>query len=286
MDARFRRNLWFALRLALYALLALGGLALAQDRLLYFPDKVTLTRLADESRAADLALWPAASDFRGLLREPPAATGPARATVILFHGNAGHAGHREFYASALSALGLRVILAEYPAYGPRSGELGEKSLVADAAATIALVRRQFGGPLLVAGESLGAGVAAAAVAQAGTGVDALLLLTPWDNLKNVASYHYPWLPVSWLLRDRYDSVANLAQYRGRVVVVVAEGDAIVPARFGRALFDSLPQARSQSTRLFAVAGAGHNDWPDQVDARWWREVIAFLLPPESGQAKR
>jgi len=39
---------------------------------------------------------------------------------------------------------LRVILAEYPAYGPRAGALGEESLVADAAMTIDLAYRQYG----------------------------------------------------------------------------------------------------------------------------------------------
>lgn len=277
MNEAIRRRLWFALRITLYALLALGGLALAQDSLLYFPDKQPLAQLEKESRDAGLSLWPSAADYRGLLREP---TVPTRATFILFHGNAGHAGHRAFYARELSALGLRVVLAEYPAYGPRSGELGEKSLVADAAATIAMARKQFGGPLIVAGESLGAGVAAAAVAQAGAGVDAVLLLTPWDNLKNVASYHYPWFPVGWILRDRYDNIANLAQFRGRIAVVVAAGDAIVPARFGRALHAALAGARPQSARLVEIPGVGHNDWFDQVDARWWRELIDFLLPAQ------
>lgn len=273
MNPAIRRRLWLGLRIALYALLAMGGLALAQDSLLYFPEKTTPTQLEREARAAGLSPWPGAVDYRGLLREPPAAAGPVRATVVLFHGNAGHAGHRAWYADELSRLGLRVILAEYPAYGARDGKLGEASLVADATATLAAARKQFGTPLLVIGESLGAGVAAAAVRADGN-IDALLLVTPWDTLKNVASYHYPWLPVSWILRDRYDSVGNLAQFRGRIAVVVAEGDAIVPARFGRALFEKLPASK----RLFAVPGAGHNDWYEQVDARWWREVVDSLLP--------
>jgi pimeloyl-ACP methyl ester carboxylesterase len=272
MNQAIRRRLWFALRIALYALLALGGLALAQDSLLYFPDKQPLAQLEKESRAAGLSLWPGPADYRGLLREP---TVPARATLVIFHGNAGHAGHREWYARELATLGVRVILAEYPGYGPREGKLGEQSLVADAAATLALARKQFGAPLLVGGESLGAGVAAATAAQAGPDIAALLLITPWDKLKNVASYHYPWFPVGWILRDRYDNTANLAKYPGRIAVVIAGGDAIVPARFGQALYDSLPQSK----KLFIVPGAGHTDWLDQVDAVWWHGVIDFLLPP-------
>jgi hypothetical protein len=42
--------------------------------------------------------------------------------------------------AALTPLGLRVILAEYPGYGPRPSTLSERSMVPDAAETIALAR--------------------------------------------------------------------------------------------------------------------------------------------------
>lgn len=265
-----RRHLRLALRLALYLLLALGGIALFQDRLLYYPDTPPLAAVVADARRDGLAPWPGADDYRGLLREP---AGPARGSVVLFHGNAGHAGHRAWYADELTRLGLRVILAEYPGYGPRPGPLGEAALVADAAQTLALARQRFAGPLLLAGESLGAGVAAA-LARGPTRIDGLLLVTPWDTLRNVARHHYPWLPVGWLLRDRYDSVANLAGFGGRVLVVVAERDSIVPARSGKALHEALAQPK----RLAVIPGADHNDWPDRIDAAWWRGVVDFLLP--------
>jgi hypothetical protein len=266
-----RRRLWLGLRVVLYVLLAMGALALFQNRLLYFPDTPPLATVIADAGRDGLAPWPGPDDYRGLLREP---AGPARGTVVLFHGNAGHAGHRAWYAEELARLGLRVILAEYPGYGPRSGGLGEASLATDAAQTIALARQRFGGPLLLAGESLGAGVATA-LAQGPTRIDGLLLITPWDKLENIARHHYPWMPVGWLLRDRYDSVANLAKYPGRVLVAVAERDSIVPARFGTALYAGLAQPK----RLVVIPGADHNDWLDRIDAAWWRAVIDFLLPP-------
>src|SRR5690606_22871894 len=151
-----------------------------------------------------------------------------------------------WYAETLAPLGLRVLLAEYPGYGPRPGALGEESLVADAVQTIAAARQAFGEPLLLVGESLGAGLAAAAARAAGAdaGISGLLLITPWDRLANVAAYHYPWLPVTWLLKDRYDSAANLAAARLPVTVVVASNDEIVPARFGIALHEGLPQPKT------------------------------------------
>ena len=255
------------LGLALGAALLVAGPVLMQDRLLYYPARVSV----DQASASGLQPWPSAQDFRGLLA--PAAASP-RGSVIVFHGNAGHAGQREFYVQALAPLGLRVLLAEYPGYGPRDGKLGEASLVDDTARSIDIAYRQFGAPLLVLGESLGAGVAAAAAARQREQVAGLVLITPWDRLEHVASYHYPWLPVRWLLRDRYDSAAHLAGFDRPVLVVVAEQDDIVPAHFGQALYDALPGNK----RLWTL-DAGHNDWPLRVDGRWWQQIVDFVLAP-------
>lgn len=253
----------------------LGGIVLAQDRLLYFPERAPLAEMMRfAAPPLKVVPWPSGDGVRALLFEP--AAGRPAGTIIVFHGNAGHAGHRAYYAEMLVALGWRVLLAEYPGYGPRDGALGEASLVPDAARTISLAQRDFG-PVVLLGESLGAGVAAAASASLQhQGVSAILLLTPWDTLANVAAYHYPWLPVRWLLRDRYDSVANLRQYAGRVIVVVAENDRIVPAIRGRVLHEEL----APRSALIVIAGADHNDWFDRVDAGWWRELLK-RLPPET-----
>jgi len=251
----------------------LMGIGMFQNHLLYFPDRASVAEMA----TGGLAPWPASDDFRGLLAEPAT---PPRATVIVFHGNAGHAGHRRYYVDVLTRLGLRVILAEYPAYGARSGELGEQSLVADAERTISLARELYRGPLLIIGESLGAGVAAAASARQRDAVAGVLLVTPWDKLENVARHHYPLLPVRSLLRDRYDSVTNLVSFGRPVFVAVAERDRIIPAHFGQALEAALAPPK----RLSIIAGADHNDWLLRVDDHWWQAAIDFLLAGEAGRS--
>jgi uncharacterized protein len=258
-----------ALALLLAALVALGAPALMQDRLLYFPARATVAQM----EAGGLRAWPAAEDFRGLVAEPAAPGADVRGTAIVFHGNAGHAGHRDACVAALRPLGLRVILAEYPGYGPRDGAPGEASLVADAAESIALAHRQHGAPLLVIGESLGAGVAAAAAARQREAVAALMLVTPWDRLESIASHHYPWLPVKWLLRDRYDSVEHLAAFGRPVLVVVAERDDIVPARYAEMLYQGLGAPKELRT----LPRAGHNDWWNFVDRGWWQQAVDWLL---------
>ncbi|WP_414143356.1 alpha/beta hydrolase [Burkholderia stagnalis] len=170
------------LRVAIACLVAFTGVAVVQDRLIYFPEKAAI----DDIVSSELRVWPSPEDFRGLLAEPPES---ARGTVIVFHGNAGHAGHRAYYATALARIGLRVILAEYPGYGPRDGTPSEASLVADAQRTTATAYRQYGAPLLLIGESL----AAAAGAHERDKITGLLLITPWDSPR---ARRQPPLPVA------------------------------------------------------------------------------------------
>jgi pimeloyl-ACP methyl ester carboxylesterase len=262
---------WIAVAVTMF----LAAVFLWQDRLIYLPQHTTVAQMA----GGDLQAWPSAGDFRGLVAQP---AGTARGTAVVFHGNAGHAGHRAYYARALVPLGWRVVLAEYPGYGARSGAVGEASMVPDAEETLALVRRQYGAPVVVIGESLGAGVAAAAAARRREDTAGLLLITPWDRLAAVATHHYPWLPVRWMLRDAYDSVVNLAAYDRPVVVVVAEYDRIVPARLGRALHAALAGPK----RLVVIADSEHNDWLERVDAAWWREALDFLVGDEKNGRDR
>lgn len=262
------RIVWCGLLLLTALVAPVLALVSLQDRLLYYPAKAEISDLA----SAGLRPWPSAGEFRGLIAD---SAGSKRGTAIVFHGNAGHAGDRAYYAETLEAHGLRVILAEYPGYGPRDGSVGETSLVDDADETIRLAYEMYGAPLMIVGESLGSGVAAAAAGRQRNRVAGLLLITPWNRLENVAAYHYPWLPVRWLLRDRYDSETNLRDFGRPIMVVIAERDSVVPPTFGRALYEALPDPK----RLTLVKGAEHNNWQAHLDHGWWTKTVEFLLGP-------
>jgi uncharacterized protein len=271
-----RRAVLSVLRIALLVwLLVLAGVYVFQSRLLYVTEPASVAGTIAATSLPSAMAWPGKADFRGVRVDPSGAT---VGTLLLFHGNAGHAGHRGDYAERLAPLGWRVILIEYPGFGARAGTPGEKVFTSDAVESVALARREFGGRIVLAGESLGAGVAAAAVAAIrarGETIDGLLLITPWDELANAAAYHYPWLPVRLLLDDRYDSVSNLRGFGGPTVVVVARDDDLVPVRLGQALYDGIGGRKAMLT----VDAAGHNDWFDRVDAAWWKRVGDLLDGP-------
>lgn len=243
-----------------------------QRALLYHPSKRGLT--TTEAEALSLTKWPVEDGYRGYLSDPQ----NAEQTIVVFHGNAAEAATRAYYPAALAATNSRIILAEYPGYGSRPGTPSEELYVSDARTTLLLAARQFPDqPLFVIGESMGCGVASAAVARSQSGpgkqtVDGMILITPWDSFVNLAQAHYRFLPARWLVLDRYDSVKNLQHFDAPIAVVLAGKDRIVPVKHGNILFDSI---RFRKAR-FMLEAASHNDWLDHVDGQWWQELMSFL----------
>ena len=262
-----------------YALLV-GVIFVLQRCLIYHPDKERPT----EAYLAKLGLryWPQANGFsqtngfHGLVST--SAPRSAMGTVIVFHGNAGSAWQRDYYVKALEPMGYRVILAEYPGYGGRDGEMTETHILADAVEAIAAARRDFGDPIYLIGESMGCGVAAAAASEADHPsqtdhpIDGLLLITPWDSLVAVAQSHYWYVPASLLVKDRYDSIAYLQGFDRPVAVAMAEKDKVIPNKHTEALYDALAAPK----KMWRFKNAGHSDWPDQPSAPWWKEAMDFM----------
>jgi uncharacterized protein len=243
-----------------------------QGKMIYYPAHYLPSQA--QLQADHLRFWPNGfNDYRGFVREP--AAGKIKGTFIVFHGNAGTASDRAYYLKPLTQLGYRVILAEYPGYGKRSGEPGEEVFVKDAKETLRLVSEQYEGQIFLLGESLGSGVAAATIKDSSVKIGGVILITPWDTLLSVAKEKMPWLPVGWLLHDRYDSVRNLKGYQGKIVIVGAERDTLIPIAHSRELFNSLTVSESLH-KMYVISRAGHNDWPDRIDFDWWKEVTDFI----------
>lgn len=265
------------LAIGTYAVFCLA-VALRQNGLLYFPERLDEQKAREAFDFYKVARWPKGSgiDYRGLIKTTVPEEALTNGTILVFHGNGGGAQEREYYAETFQKFGWRVILAEFPGYGARKGKLGEASFREDGRATARLVRQRYPGKLIVLGESLGSGVAAAVAADPEVKADAVILATPWDKLASVAAHHYPWLPVRLFLRDRYDSVAYLKNYAGPVTILMAEDDEIMPAASTLALYEGLPLADRK--KLVRVPYCGHNEWFWQVADAQWREILAAASP--------
>jgi len=259
----------------LCAALALMLLAVwsLQRRFLYFPERSD--RATSERRARALGLEPWVGDGGTLLGWRARNPAGARGKLLVLHGNAGSALDRAYFVTALASaapeLPLDVFLAEYPGYGPREGEPTQPALLAAARSAIAAARGAGPGPLLVAGESIGSGVAALAAAEAPAEVEGLLLVTPLASVPAVARRHYPFVP-AFVHRDSWRADRALPRYGGPVAFVVAGRDEVVFADLGRALFAAYPGPK----RLWVEEGATHNGLDWRAGLPRWREIVEFL----------
>ncbi len=219
----------------------------------------------------------AAGEIVGWTRRPQPGIRAAN-KLIVFHGNAGHALHREDYARAFEDLDVgqqwQVWLFEYPGYGARPGSPSRETFAHAAQSAAAELHALDSRPLFLLGESLGSGVASDLAADPSNAVAGLVLVTPWASLADVAQMHFPFLPVRLILRDRWDNVAALAKFTSPTAVLVAGRDEVVGAAQSDLLFEKLIAPK----RRWLFPDATHNDAEIQ-SAGWAGEVSDFLLDP-------
>jgi fermentation-respiration switch protein FrsA (DUF1100 family) len=198
---------------------------------------------------------------------------PNAARAILYcHGNGEHvAMNAELAALLRGALQASVFLFDYRGYGRSEGSPHEAGCVADGIAAqrwLAERMRLRADEVILRGRSLGGGVAVAIAGQ--TGAKALILENTFPCLADAAAVHYPWLPVQWVLDNRYDSLSQIRRYNGPVFQCHGAADTIVPMKLGRKLFDAAP---CTPKRWIEYPGLGHNDaWP----ASYYDELSVFL----------
>lgn len=180
----------------------------------------------------------------------------AKGAVLYCHGNAGNLSHRGSSIVGLrEKLGESVLIFDYPGYGRSGGKPTEAGCYAAAdAAYDWLVERQKVRPenIILYGGSLGGGVAVDLASRKPH--RAVVLLNTFTSLPDVGSSIYPWLPVRWLMRNRFDNLGKIAKCTRPVFVVHAECDELVPFSHGERLFQACPGPK----RFLAVPGGDHN----------------------------
>lgn len=250
--------------LVLAWLLSAGLLYARQDQVLYTGAGQEYNGITpDEAVVRDVQNKP-----WGWVGEPLLAP---RATVLFFHGAETTAAERwDFYRHYFTRRGLRVVFAEYPGYGERVGVTPTfDTVVPDAIALAKKVQEQYpDSPLWIAGESVGAAVAAQVGAV--TEVAQVILTTPWHRFDAVVAQDYAWLPTKWLIKQEYDSCQALSAKKDKVRILYAEFDEVIPARHAKSLATCL---KLSTTQTMEMPRSGHNDWAVRMDA----DQLSWLL---------
>lgn len=186
-----------------------------------------------------------------------------RPLVMFFHGNAELAEYWIGEFEAPRTWGWSVLLVEYPGYGRSAGTASERSITETTRAAHRWAQadpRVDAARIVVYGRSLGGGAAARLAADAS--LPALILESSFTSVRPLAARMG--VP-GFLVRDPFDNVAALREYRGRLLVIHGRDDTLIPVSHGRALAATVPGAELHELPC------GHNDCP-----RPWAIIERFL----------
>ena len=200
-----------------------------------------------------------------------------RGIVLLFHGNAGNISHRIDYAQMFNRMGYACLLVDYRGYGKSSGSPSEEGTYQDALAAWNWLQSRGAKPgdVVIAGESLGGGVASWLAAQHAP--RALLLMSAFTSIPELAAKIYPFLPVRLISRISYDNLANLRRIKAPVLIAHSRGDEVVPFAHGEALY-----AAAGEPKQFLELQGSHNTGFIFAREDWVRAVEKFLEQQRPG----
>ena len=238
---------------------------LLQDQMLFFP------HASDASAVEQLKKWQ-----RSIQTPEGSLSGwviPARdpenaPLVFYFGGN----------AEDVSVTGLDIsdnananfVLMNYRGYGASEGTPSESALFNDALFVYEALANStaHNGKIVAFGRSLGSGVAV--YLSTHRRIDALVLVTPYDSVRNVARRRFSWLPVSRLLRHPFDSLALAPSLDVPALFLVAEYDEVIPIPHAK----NLAEAWGGTMQWVLIEDATHNSIGAEPD--YWLSIRRFF----------
>lgn len=180
----------------------------------------------------------------------------AIATLVISHGNAGNLSHRLPIIKTFRDLGFNVFMYDYRGYGRSEGAPDEEGVYRDGRAAFDYVTKRSdvdSTSVILFGTSLGGAVAVdVALDRPAAG---MILESTFSSANDVARVAYPFLPVQFMLRSKFDSAGKIRAIRIPLLFLHGDHDSIIPLSLARKLFE----AANEPKTFHVVSGADHND---------------------------
>jgi fermentation-respiration switch protein FrsA (DUF1100 family) len=194
-------------------------------------------------------------------------------TVLLCHGNgenvAESAGYNGEYLR--HSLYADVFVFDYRGFGKCEGTPTEAGVLADADAALKWVCEKTNKEpkdIILVGHSLGGGPA---VHLASTyGCKAMILQRTFSSMTDAAQHNYPWLPVSWIMRNRYPSHEKIKTCECPLYQSHGADDKLIPVESALKLFRSSP---AKIKKFNEFVGVGHYD---ELPLGYWYDIREFM----------
>jgi uncharacterized protein len=200
------------------------------------------------------------------------ATSPA---LLYLHGNSRNIGLNVEHAARLHAMGYGLLLVDYRGFGKSSGgEPDEKKIYEDAESAWDYLVGQLGQPpgrTFIYGHSLG-GAVAIDLALRHPEAAGLITESTFTTLVELGKRDYPYLPVDWLLNQRFDSIDKVGKLKIPVLFIHGTWDGKVPWQMSQRLFDAAPQPKV----LKLIKGGEHSNSGGIASVEYRQAVTAFV----------
>ena len=182
-------------------------------------------------------------------------------TLVLFHGNAGDLSNRIYKLNELNKLDINILLISWRGFSGNKGSPTEKNLYEDAEAAIKWLneKKVENNQIILYGESLGSGVAVEIGKK--NNFNGIILESPFTSVENSAKIYYPYLPVKFILKDRYDSINKIDKIRTPILIMHGKKDDIIPFSMGKELFE---KANNPKYSYFTLDDVHMMEFNDQL----------------------
>ena len=158
-------------------------------------------------------------------------------TLVYFHGNAGSLENRIHKLNHFKDMNINFLIIAWRGFSGNNGKPTEEGLYIDGKSAIDwLIKKGVDEKnLILYGESLGTGVATH-LAQ-NKNYAGVILETPFTSMIDTAKKFYPYIPVSLLLKDKFENYKKIKNINSPILVMHGEVDQIVPFFMGKKIYE-------------------------------------------------
>ena len=158
-------------------------------------------------------------------------------TLLFLHGNAGSLENRIHKINHFKDMNINFIIISWRGFSGNNGNPSEKGLYEDANAAVRWLKSNGieEKNIIIYGESLGTAIAIE-VAQ-NKNFAGIILESPFTSMTSLGKKKYPILPVSLLLKDKYQSDIKIRNINSPILIMHGKVDNVVPFAMGKKIYE-------------------------------------------------
>ena len=158
-------------------------------------------------------------------------------TILFLHGNAGSLENRIHKINHFMNMNINFLLISWRGFSGNKGKPTEEGLYEDARSAIEWLKNKGinENNIIIYGESLGTGIATE-ISQ-NKNFAGLILESPFTSMIDAGKDKYPYLPVKFLLKDKYESDKKIKNIKSPILVMHGKVDKIVPFYMGKKIYE-------------------------------------------------